>query len=458
MSSREIHIVGNGPAGATAALLLASWGHAVTLSTKSAGEHSLAVSVPPSTAKLFDVIDVAEDVAHADFIRSTGNTVWWGNRDARTELFAAGQRGWQLAVQDLSDLLTRRAIAAGARTGASAEADVPAAFVLDCTGRSGVLARSRQLREFDGRRTVALIGEWRSERGWPVPDDTHTLIESYEAGWAWSVPTRRGTRHIAAMVDPQRSGLQRGGSPLETYLAEVRKTRAFRALIDGAALESGPWGWDASPYHSREYAGEGWALVGDAASFIDPLSSAGVKKALASAWLAAIVVHTSLTTPQLAAEARAFYSAREREMHQRLSREAERVLAAVAGEYAHPFWEGRAGDDDEPTDAAEVRAAFERLKSREVFHARRGETLRIEPRPCVRGSLIVLEPHLVDQDGAAVQYVHGVDVVTLVNLAPGERSIPNLYEAILRHCGPTPLPDFLLALATAVSRRWLVAE
>ena len=31
-------------------------------------------------------------------------------------------------------------------------------------------------------------------------------------------------------------------------------------------------------------------LVGDAGSFLDPLSSAGVKKALASGWLAAVAV------------------------------------------------------------------------------------------------------------------------------------------------------------------------
>jgi hypothetical protein len=261
------------------------------------------------------------------------------------------------------------------------------------------------------------------------------------------------------MVDPQRSDLQRSGSSLATYQAELRKTRVFQSLVENASLESGPWGWDASPYHAREYAGDGWLLVGDAGSFIDPLSSAGVKKALASAWLAAIVVNTCLITPQMAAAAREFFSTREREIHQHLSREGERFVAAAAGDYLHPFWEERASEDEVPTDADDVRHAFERLKSHDVLHVRRGETLQIEPRPCVRGNLIVLEPHLVsDQAGTAVRYVRGVDVLTLVSLAPGERSIPDLYDALVRVSGPTPLHDFLFALATAVSRRWVVSE
>ena len=459
MTSRDVHVIGGGPAGAAAALLLATWGHSVTLVTKTASEHDLAVSVPPSCAKLFDAIGAAADIERAGFLRSTGNTVWWGNHDDRVEYFAAGQHGWQLEINELSQLLIHRAVDAGARTAVSPESAGSPALVLDCTGRSGVLARSKHLREFDGPRTVALVGEWRCEQGWPVPDDTHTLIESYEAGWVWSVPTRRGTRHIAAMVDPQRSDLQRGGSSLATYQAELQKTRVFRSLIETASLESGPWGWDASPYHAREYAGDGWLLVGDAGSFIDPLSSAGVKKALASAWLAAIVVNTCLTTPQAAGAARQFFSTREREIHQHLLREGERFVAAAAGDYLHPFWDERASEDDVTTDADDVRRAFERLKSRDVFHARRGEMLQIEPRPCVRGNLIVLEPHLVADHGEApVRYVRGVDVLTLVSLAPGEQSIPDLYDAFVRQCGPTPLHDFLFALATAVSRRWLVSE
>ena len=44
----DVTVLGGGPAGASAALLLASWGHAVRVITKAGVDHSLAVSLPPS--------------------------------------------------------------------------------------------------------------------------------------------------------------------------------------------------------------------------------------------------------------------------------------------------------------------------------------------------------------------------------------------------------------------------
>ena len=62
--------------------------------------------------------------------------------------------------------------------------------MLDCSGRSGVLARANGLRVYDeGPRTIALVASWRSERDWNLPDASHTVVESFqEGGWAWSVP------------------------------------------------------------------------------------------------------------------------------------------------------------------------------------------------------------------------------------------------------------------------------
>ena len=91
------------------------------------------------------------------------------------------------------------------------------------------------------------------------------------------------------------------------YRAELDKATNMRGLLEGAQLSGAPWGCDASLYSAHRYAGNGFLLVGDAASFIDPLSSFGVKKALASAWLAAIVVNTSLGNPAMGAVASEFF-------------------------------------------------------------------------------------------------------------------------------------------------------
>ena len=209
-------------------------------------------------------------------------------RDVRVRVARLAGRGRPAIV-----VMLERAVGRGraGRRRLAAAAHHP--FVIDCTGRAGVIARQKNLREYDdGPRTVALVGVWRREGDWPVPDDTHTLIESYDDGWMWSVPAAGGVRHIAAMVDPQRSDLARGGSAKDVYLAEIAKTHVFSRLISDASLLHNPRGWDASQYRAREYAGDGWLLAGDAGSFVDRCrrwrqEGAGV------GWLAAIVAHTA---------------------------------------------------------------------------------------------------------------------------------------------------------------------
>jgi len=464
-------VLGGGPAGSSAARLLASWGHQVELVTRPTREHQLAVSLPPSCAKLFDAIGVSDAIERAGFIRSTGNTVWWGHEDARVEPFAEGARGWQVDLGPLESVLLEEASRAGVtierrvlRPTESGmrritKAEAPPAFVLDCTGRSGLIARARNLRRFDdGPTTVALAGEWRSD-AWELPDVTHTVVESYADGWMWSVPTADGIRHVAAMIDPQRSDLARGGSSRDVYLSEIGKTRAFKRLLATASLASGPSGWDASTYGAREYAGDDWLLVGDAASFIDPLSSAGVKKALASAWLAAVAVHTGLKTPSMRRHALDFYGAREREIERHHAAESRAFLANAARRHGRPFWADRSDDPhDTKGDAEEVRRAFELLKHEPAFTVVVPPAIRIEPRPLVDGHEIVMAPHVVPSNAPAVRYLHGVDLVQLLELAPTVSQVPDLFELYARRAGPVPLHDFLLALSTAVARGWLVSE
>jgi hypothetical protein len=230
-------------------------------------------------------------------------------------------------------------------------------------------------------------------------------------------------------------------------------------LISGAERLGGPWGWDASPYDAVEYAGDDWLLVGDAGSFVDPLSSAGVKKALASAWLAAVVVNTCVNAPPMKAQALAFFTRREREVAGQLRLQGGRFLADAASGHRHAFWDERADHESSPDDEAAVRACFERLRASDTLAVRVGGAVSVEPRALVRGNQIVMEPHLVTAaDPHGVRYVSGIDVVALLSLAPNARQVPDAFDAYGTRVGAAPLPDFLRALATSMARGWLVSE
>jgi flavin-dependent dehydrogenase len=445
--------------------LLALWGHRVQLRTWPGGDNrQLAESIPPSCGKLFDIVGVRDAMDSAGFVRTTGNTVWWGHDSARVEFFSNGARGWQVTRPDLSAVLTSTARAAGVeyiagRATIDGNAN-DASFVLDCTGRHGLVARARGLRLADpALRTVALVGRWQHQT-WPLPDVTHTVIESYADGWAWSVPIGTGERYVAVMVDPRTSNLSKGEGAEKTYREEIRKTRRFAPMLADASFVGGPWGWDASMYSASRYVDGNVLLVGDAGSFIDPLSSAGIKKALASAWLAAVAVHTALVRPAMRDTALGFFSAREAEIYQAFRSLTQQHLANAATGDAHPFWSDRASMTESANDVDDERAtvaAFERLRAAPAVVLRRNEALTIEPRPAVSGSEIVLELRIVTADAPqGVRFVRDVDVIALLEVAPAHERVPDAFAAYCRQHGPVALPDFLAALATAVARRWLV--
>jgi flavin-dependent dehydrogenase len=482
MASHEVAIIGAGPAGAAAARLLAAWGHRVVLLHRDGGTHErgLAESIPPSCQKLFAALGLLETVDAAGFYRSTGNTVWWGSDDARCERFAEGSLGYQVERRGFDALLRDQAVLAGAelqeRTVSQVQAvdggatlistderAVNATFVLDCSGRAGVIARRRWRMSVRGNpRTVGLVGVWRCGTGWPEVDPTHTLVDSYRDGWAWSVPLSNDTRYVTAMVDPQRTDLARGRPALDVYLAEVRKAPHLSHITHAATLHRGPWGCDASVYASHTYAEAPFVLVGDAASFVDPLSSYGIKKALASAWLAAVAVHTALRKPAMTRAALDFFAAREREMATTLLERGGQYLGEAAAAHPHPFWTDRVDGIELPThtepdvrmlrDDARVQRAFAKMKSQPRLLLRRGAALRVEPRPLVRGHEIVLEDHLFTPlVPAGMRFLRDVDIAGLVGLVSDHDQVPHLFEAYNQRFPPVALPDFLGALAVMVA-------
>jgi flavin-dependent dehydrogenase len=453
----DVLVIGGGPAGATAGRLLAGWGHRVAIVTAPAAHRALAECLPPSTKKVLQFLGVQDAVESAGFLATSGNTVWWGARGRRIEPYLSGA-GYQVDRARLDRLLLDLAREAGAEV--TVERVAPgrrpdeARFVLDCSGRAGVLARAYRVRP-RRQRTVALCGAWRSQRGWKVPDAGHTLVESYGDGWAWSVPLSATVRHVAFMVDPIESRLLRGRGLAEAYAAEMGKTRAFRRIFtqSGAqgALEGAPWGRDASPYTSRRFSGPGFLLAGDAGSFLDPLSSFGVKKAMVSGWAAAVVANTCLRRPALEETALRFFDERERAIEAHYRQQSGGWFREGEG----PFWEARSEPPE--SDVDDLRAALAALRRRRSLHLRPGDGVRPATRAGIEGCEVVLRDALLAPGMAEpLDFVANVDVVKLVAMAPRHRQVPELFEAYNRAAHPVDLPDFLRALATLAAKGVLV--
>jgi tryptophan halogenase len=263
------------------------------------------------------------------------------------------------------------------------------------------------------------------------------------------------------MLDPRVTRVP-GKAELEAaYYAELALAPGLRSLVEGATMFGSPWACDATSYSSTRVAGDGALLVGDAASFVDPLSSFGVKKALASAWLAAVVVHSALTDSATTDAAVELFTARELAMVEQLRQGAAALARDAAGAHETPFWSARADADPAPTsdewdvDALRadnrVHAAFAELKRRPTLQLHAADSLRFVRRAVVRDHRIALEEHVAAPTApSGVRYCRNVDLVVLARLAPQFDQVPDLYDAYNRAAPPAPLPDFLGALSTLV--------
>ncbi len=463
--------------------------------TRPAPKPGLAESIPPSAGRLLDHLDWRQVVDEAGFIRVTGNTFLWeslgsgehvGTRQAH---FENGAPGYQVDRTALNAVMLGATVRSGVvlidgATVISAEAgvvryrqengdgEVWARWVLDCSGRAGVVARLGWRRAVPQLRTLAIAGIWERADAWPLPDPSHTVVEGHSDGWAWSIPVSATQRHVTVMLDPRLTnimGTAGGANALaDAYHAELGRATGLNALTRGATLIAPPFARDATPYTAYQVAAPNLLLVGDAASFVDPLSSYGVKKALASAWLAAVVARTCLADSAMLRPALALYEARERAMYDALESQRASLAQAVLGDEASSdFWRTRAESDavdgnaepNEDVDVERLRrdpdiiSALDELKRRSSIAFTAGSGLEHVRQATVRDDRVILEEQLrVPAFPGGIRYVRNVDLVALAGFALTAAHVPDLYEVYCSRKSPVPISDFLGALALLIGK------
>lgn len=512
----DVVVLGAGPAGCAAATLLARRSHRVALvrpTTPPAA--ALAESVPPSADRILQELGFLDAIERGRFHRNLGNSVWWAGDAPHVESFAASRVGFHTDRLSLETVLVAEAERAGVSVldDASARAAdedatgwtirceggdgrthvLTAAWVIDATGRHGFLARREGRTPDRSTTTLALVRRWRHPGGWPGLEPGHTLVESYADGWAWSVPLTDEVRCFTAMIDQPRAGS--AGSDVTSMLdAELARTVHLGAVRDGAEPLGDAWACPAALYTASSFGRPGLLLAGDAGSFIDPLSSFGVKKALSSGWLAGVTAHTALVDPPMGATAIDFFDAREHEVYRRYRRASVPFFEAGAERYGTSYWVTRAeaarhaGEDRDgvgspaPGEAtgrtthsaggaadpdrwiaevpeADVRRAFDEIRARERLSARPGASVRVFERPGIEGHRIVLQDHLgSDALPEGMRWVRGVDLTRLVRIAPEHAEVPDGWTAYNAVSAPVSLPDYLTALATAFAAGFLEHE
>ena len=156
------------------------------------------------------------------------------------------------------------------------EGEVTARFLVDASGQSTVLGK-----HFGSRRVlphlkkIAYFGHF--ENVWRRPGDEggYIVIVVCEEGWFWLIPldeTRMSIGLVMHLDEARRVGL-----PAEQMLAwGISKCPVLRDRTAAATFPAETHVVADFSYRCAPYAGPGYFLVGDAAAFIDPIFSTGV--------------------------------------------------------------------------------------------------------------------------------------------------------------------------------------
>ena len=327
--------MGGGPAGSTAAALVAEQGFRVgLLEREKSPPFKVGESLVPYTYGTFERLGLVERFKKSHF-----------QRKHSVQFFSASGRGsapfyfsetdphersttWQVRRSEFDGLLLERAVELGvqfrhgvqvqdvvfegeqavgvrAQDATGAVAEIPARVVVDATGRNALLARKLGLRVAEPNlKKVSIFSHFRGARRDAGIDEGATLImhTRNRDSWFWYIPLAGDVVSVGVVGDLEYL-LGRGGDAQVRFEQEIRNCPALEQRVAGAEQVLPVRVVQDFSYCAEQIAGDGWVLVGDAFAFLDPIYSTGVLLALKSGELAADTICHSLTKGDLSGAA-----------------------------------------------------------------------------------------------------------------------------------------------------------
>lgn len=313
--SYDCIVVGGGPAGASAAIHLATSGARVLLIEQKnfPREKLCGEFISPECLEHFRHLGVAESMDVAGGVSVT-ETRFYSRKGASisvpSEWFGQSQTlALGLSRAEMDERLLRRAAAAGVhviegsrvnallmeegracgvRVKVGAEArEYSARVTIDATGRSRSLSRVVEHPSHHGR---APFVAFKTHVSGACSDAGCCEIYSFPGGYGGLVPVEGGLSNLCFIVSSRDARVRRGDA--EKVVREIVMTnQRARRTLEGARAKTEWLGTALEGFGRCEMTpAEGLLAVGDAASFIDPFTGSGMLMALESGELAAHVV------------------------------------------------------------------------------------------------------------------------------------------------------------------------
>ena len=324
MESRQVVIIGAGPSGAIAAALLKRKGHDVLVIER---QHFPRFSIGESLlSHCLDFVEEAgmlDAVNAAGFQRKTGAAFAWGERYSAFDFGDTFTNGkpttFQVQRADFDKLLADQAALQGAeirygdaivsvdfdrakpqldvRREDGSEYRVEADFVLDASGYGRVLSRLLDLEapsNFPVRQAVFTHVEDHIDT--PAFDREKILVTTHPLHrdiWFWTIPFSNGRCSVGVVAAAEH--FEGRDTDLDACLRGfIAETPSLAGVLNNAVWDTPARTLGGYAANVKTLHGPGFALLGNAAEFLDPVFSSGVTIAMRSASMAAAVLHRQL--------------------------------------------------------------------------------------------------------------------------------------------------------------------
>ncbi len=332
-ASPEVVVIGGGPAGCTAATLIAQKGHAVRLFEREKfPRFHIGESFMPDTYFPLKRLGMLDKMKSSHFVKKY-SVAFANDQGKESQPFYFFENNphectqtWQVLRSEFDHMLLNNAREHGVdvheesrvldvffegdrQTGLRVqykdgrEETLHPRVIVDGSGQSSLISHRLKLRVPDPKLKKATVWSYfkGAKRDANPLDEGATLVLQLKEkkGWFWYIPQHNDIVSVGVVADVDYIFSDKNASLEQIFWREVENCAAVKRRIEGSECVDVYRTTKDFTYRSTRFAGEGWVLVGDAFGFLDPIYSSGLQLAFSSGTFAADAVCEGLETNNL---------------------------------------------------------------------------------------------------------------------------------------------------------------
>ncbi|MCA9193131.1 MAG: tryptophan 7-halogenase [Planctomycetales bacterium] len=331
----DVIVIGGGPAGCTAAALTAEAGHRVLLlEREKMPRFHVGESLMPECYWPLQRLGLIDRMKQSSFVKKKSvQFVTASGKQSEPFYFLEhdpreSSTTWQVERADFDQLLFDRAAELGAdcydqtrvldilfdgegtaqgvkvRKASGETRDIAARVVMDGSGQQSLIANRLGLRQDIPELKKAAIWGYYKHASRDDGDNAGATIIMHtdkKESWFWFIPLSNEITSIGCVGDNDYM-LKTGLDTEARYQVELERCPGLQTRLEHAQRIGKLHVAKEYSYWTKQHAGQGWVLIGDAFGFIDPIYSSGVYFALVMGEKAADAVNAGLAAGDVSAE------------------------------------------------------------------------------------------------------------------------------------------------------------